>query len=162
MASRSDRLCVIRTVATSLGYSSLKGEQELALEAFTSGKDVFVSLPTGFGKSVCYALLPHVFDLIRGTEKTSIAIVISPLISLMKDQTSIFNKKGVSSVCVSDKEELLKETVHDMMKGKYQLVFMSPESLLLNLQWRRMLCNNTYMTNLIAFVVDEAHCVKKW
>ena len=60
-SSESERLRVILAVATSLGYSRLKREQELALEAFTSGKDVFVSLPTGFGKSVCSALLPNVF-----------------------------------------------------------------------------------------------------
>ena len=95
-SSESERLRV--AVATSLGYSRLKREQELA---FTSGKDVFVSLPTGFGKSVCYALLPNVFDSIRGVEKASVAIVISPLISLMKDQTTTFNKKGVPSVSVT-------------------------------------------------------------
>ena len=51
--------------ARKLGYESLKPEQELAVSSFISGKDVFVSLPTGYGKSLCFALLPLLFDEIR-------------------------------------------------------------------------------------------------
>ena len=103
-ASKVDTISVIRTVAASLGYTGLRQKQESALEAFVSGRDVFVSLPTGSGKSLCYGLLPGVFDTLRKVEKASITIVVSPLISLMKDQTTAFNQIGVSSVCVSDKE----------------------------------------------------------
>ena len=53
--------------------------------------DVFVSLPTGFGKSLCYILLPRVFDLLRGVEKKSIVAVISPLIALMEDQLMFYS-----------------------------------------------------------------------
>ena len=159
---RSDNLSVIRAAAASFGYSSLKSEQERALEAFIRGEDVFVSLPTGYGKSLCYVLLPTIFDMLRRVDKASIAIVISPLISLMKDQTAIFNQKGLSSVCVSDKDDTSKKSRRGILKGKHQLVFMSPESLFCNLEWRRMLSTDIYMNNLIAFIVDEAHCVKKW
>ena len=161
-ASKVDTISVIRTVAASLGYTGLRQKQESALEAFVSGRDVFVSLPTGSGKSLCYGLLPGVFDTLRKVEKASITIVVSPLISLMKDQTTAFNQIGVSSVCVSDKEETCKDTKRQILKGQYQLVFMSPESLFCNLVWRRMLSTSIYSKNLIAFVVDEAHCVKKW
>ena len=128
----------------------------------TGGKDVFVSLPTGYGKSLCYALLPKIFDALRGLDKSSIALVISPLISLMEDQTITFNDKGVATVCVSDKDKVSKEVKCDVFHGKYQVIFMSPESLFLNLEWRRMLSTDRYINNLVAFVVDEAHCVKKW
>ena len=103
----SDYLSVIRDAASSFGYRSLKNEQT---RAFIGGKDVFVSLPTGYGKSLCFALLPRVFDMMRGVDKASIAIIISPLISLMQDQVTNFTQKGISSVCVSDKETTSKES----------------------------------------------------
>ena len=59
-----------------------------AVLSFLKGSDVFVSLPTGSGKSLCFALLPFVFDELYG-RNGSIAIVVSPLISLMKDQVSL-------------------------------------------------------------------------
>ena len=58
------------------------------------GKDVFISLPTGYGKSLCFALLPYIFDTIRGVENKSIVMVVSPLIALMKDQVATFAAKG--------------------------------------------------------------------
>ncbi len=61
-----------------LGYDSLKAEQELAITYFIRGNDVFVSLPTGYSKSLCFALLPSVFDMLKGVEKASIVLVISP------------------------------------------------------------------------------------
>ena len=158
----SDYLSVIKDAASSIGYSSLKNEQTTAIEAFIGGKDVFVSLPTGYGKSLCFALLPRVFDIIRGVDKASIAIIISPLISLMQDQVTNFNRMGISSVSISDKESTSKESRRNILKGRYQLIFMSPESLFFNLDWRRMLSTDVYMKNLIAFIVDEAHCVTKW
>ena len=82
-SASSDTRSVIRTTAASFGYI-LKEEQESALKTFVSGRDVFVSLPTGAGKSLCYGLLPSIFDTLRNVQKASIAIVVSPLISLMK------------------------------------------------------------------------------
>ena len=158
----SDYLSVISDAASSVGYSTLKNEQIRAIEAFVGGKDVFISLPTGYGKSLCFALLPRVFDMIRGVDKASIPIIISPLISLMQDQVTNFNQKGISSVCVSDKQTTSKESRRNILKGGYQLIFMSPEFLFCNLDWRRMLSTDIYMKNLIAFIVDEAHCVTKW
>ncbi len=63
--------------ALRLGYDSLKAEQELAITSFIRGNDVFVSLPTGYSKSLCFALLPSVFDMLKGVEKASIVLVIS-------------------------------------------------------------------------------------
>ncbi len=97
------------------------------------GKDVFVSMPTGSGKSLCYCLLPKVFDALRGStsvEMQAVVIVVSPL----------------DEVC----------------SRRYQLVYLSPEALLTNATWRDMLQCPVYQQNLVALVVDEAHCVKKW
>ena len=56
----------------------------------------------------------------------------------------------------------MSESRLNIFKGKYQLVFISPEALFGSLEWRRMLSTDIYMKNLVAFVVDEAHCVEKW
>ena len=78
------------TAAAALSYHSLRSEQKEAVSTFLRRKDVFVALSTGYGKSLCYACLPFAFDQLRGTEKKSIAIVISPLVAFMKDQVSSF------------------------------------------------------------------------
>ena len=64
MAER-DLASIMRRAASALGYSALKAEQEQAITHFVNGNDVFVFLPTGYGKSLCFALLPRVFDILR-------------------------------------------------------------------------------------------------
>ena len=64
--------------ASSLGYAEVCLLQETAVRAFVTGSDVFLSIPTGCGKSLCYAVLPHVFDMLRGNETPlSLVIVVS-------------------------------------------------------------------------------------
>ena len=72
---------------------------------FFSGKDVFVALPTGYGKSYCYALLPLAFDFLRETEHPSIAICVSPLTALMMQQRAKFSVKGVTSEFVGELQQ---------------------------------------------------------
>ena len=74
-------------VASALGYPLLKDEQKTVLTNFILGCDVFAMLPTGFGKSLCYACLPRVFHSLLGTTN-SIVIVITPLTSIMKEQVN--------------------------------------------------------------------------
>ena len=71
--------------ACSLGYKTLKDEQKSVMIHFISGYDVFAILPTGFGKSLCYACLPGAFDRLLGTTN-SIVVVLTPLTATMKDQ----------------------------------------------------------------------------
>ena len=78
-----DTIC--ETVTTTLGYNHLKEEQRIVINNFLLGNDVFVILPTGFGKTLCYACLPNIFDRLLGVDN-SIIIVISPLTSIMKTQ----------------------------------------------------------------------------
>ena len=154
---------LVAQAARSLGYSDLKEEQKVVLKAFVGGRDVFVSLPTGYGKSLCYALLPWIFDMRRGfVERTSICMIVSPLIALMKDQSTSFTAKGICAAYVSDKESTNKETRRKVVKGECQLVFISPEALFLTTEWRKMLSGDYYRKHLVGFIVDEAHCVKKW
>ena len=145
--------------ASILGYTELRPKQAVVVRAFVSGRDVFVSLPTGSGKSLCYSLLPKVFDDLRHRKCESIAVIISPLVALMKDQVRSMTERHVSSVYVGDADA---ETEAAVCSGHFQLVFISPEALLTDARWRDMLLNPVYQENLVALVVDEAHCVKKW
>ena len=78
--------CVIEA-AMELGYSSMKPEQVEVAAALIEGRDVFAILPTGFGKSLCYACLPVAFDKYQKKERGySIVVVVSPLVAIMKDQ----------------------------------------------------------------------------
>ena len=117
------------------------------------GTDVFVSLPTGSGKSLCYAALPLVFDNIRKVsaeqpEDASIVFCVSPLSALMLDQVMTLSKRGLlaAHVGITQKDVKVK---NDVEQGKYQLVFMSPESLLLNLKWQENLPKLTSLKILL-------------
>ena len=151
----------ISRAANSLGYV-LKTEQEQSLRKFVAGNDVFVSLPTGFGKSLCYILLPCIFDLIREVEGKSIILVVSPLIALMQDQVATISALGITTVCITDKETSSSAVTLSVRKGEYQIIFISPEALFLSTRWRNMLSTVTYRSNLVGFIIDEAHCIKKW
>ena len=142
MATRKAReiSSVIDRAAKTLGYKDAKPDQKKAVSAFVNGSDVFVSLPTGSGKSFCYWCLPDVFDQIRGKSGKSIMLVVSPLIALMMDQVVSLTNRGVRAIHVSS--DLDEKAVEDIHEGKYQILFFSPEQLLKNLTWRDMLLSS--------------------
>ena len=130
MSSHLDGIIV--KAAGSLGYT-LKPEQKQALLKFVGGQDVFVSLPTGFGKSLCYILLPRIFDLLQGVENKCVVIVVSPLIALMKNQVASITKIGLSATYVSDRDtKLASKSEQSAMKGNVSIVFISPEALFIS------------------------------
>ena len=88
-------------VAREFGYSSLSTHQQEAILKFVSGTDVLVVLPTGSGKSICFAVLPWLFDSLRGHMLKSIVLVIAPLNSLMKDQVISFTQRGLKAASVN-------------------------------------------------------------
>ena len=141
---------VIECSARSCRYFPLKKEQRGAVDMFLKGKDVFVCLPTGFGKSACYGILPKAFDLINGTSR-SIVVVVSPLSALMRDQVATFNSKGVSSAFVNSETES-RANYEKVRQGGFHLVFISPECLLLNRMWRDILLTDVYRMHLMALV----------
>ena len=79
-----------------------------------------MSLPTGYGKSLCYVMLLRLFNMLRGTASTSIVLAVSRLIALMKDQVAIFTVKGIRTAYVSDKEDCTGATRRSMRKGEHQ------------------------------------------
>ena len=104
--------------------------QQEAILKFVPGTDVLVVLPTGSGKSICFAILPWLLDSLRGHMLKSIAVVIAPLKSLMKDQVISFTQRGlkaafVNASAISEDPELALRVSH----GEYQLVFIRPEML---------------------------------
>ena len=150
----------IHDAASALDIGTLKPEQEQAIRQFLQGRDVFIALPTGYGKSLCYFALPPVFDRIRKVTNQSIVLVVSPLVALMKDQVAHCTSRGLTAGFISsDSSDSMKK---EILEGKCQVVFISPESLFTGRRWRDMLREEPYVSNLVGFVVNEAHCVKKW
>ena len=142
----------IQSVAATLGIKKLKPEQELAIRKFVEGTDVFVALPTGYGKSFCYYALPLVVDRLRGVNGQSIVLVVSPLIALTKDQVAHCSSRGLKAVFIgSDTSDSMKKAI---LEGKRQIVYICPEPLFTRRRWRKMLREEPYLTNLVGFVVD--------
>lgn len=139
----------------------LKPEQDKCIRSFLDGNDVFTCLPTGYGKSLCFGALPFVYDYLRGHKALSIILCVVPLQSLMMDQYQRFKQLGLSVEYISGIHHH-KDILDKVYSGLVQLVYISPESLLTNLHWRDMLRSQVYQENLMAFVVDEAHTVKRW
>ncbi len=152
----------ISSAAGKMKYAQLRPNQEEVVEEFMKGNDVFVSLPTGSGKSLCYCLLPLAFDYLRcGTEDletSSIVVIVSPLVALMKDQVRSMQDRSVSAIYAGDMDEEAEKAVS---LGQYQLIFISPESLLSSNFWHDVLISPVYQKNLVGLVIDEVHCVQK-
>ncbi|KAL5479301.1 hypothetical protein EMCRGX_G022804 [Ephydatia muelleri] len=142
-----------------LGYASIRLNQLNAIKSFMEGNDIFVILPTGSGKSLCFTVLPFAFDCLYQRD-SSIVIVVSPLIALMKDQVATLNSKGLSAAYLSS-EMNDRAQQERILRGEVQVLYIGPELLMLNTLWRDMLTTPVYKENLVAFVVDEAHCVAK-
>jgi len=134
------------------------------------GKDVFVWLPTGFGKSICFECLPFVFDFKHNrTVSSSVrmtVLVVSPLVSLMINQVESLRKRGVSAVILSGNEgaerSLLAQEKDLSVSGKYSLLFTSPEAIVGVERWREKFIQPPLSDTVDAVAVDEAHCVSKW
>ncbi len=136
------------------GFDSFKGNQEAIIESLLDGHDTFVIMPTGGGKSMCYQLPALISD---GT-----AIIISPLIALMKNQVDAIRnfgaEKGIAHVLNSSlaKNEIA-EVRKDLLSGKTKLLYVAPESLTKdeNVQFFKDI-------NISFFAIDEAHCISEW
>ena len=145
----------------------LKEEQKLAMFSLFSGSDVFVWLPTGFRKSICFQTLPFMFDCIVKEEvkKRSLLIVVAPLVALMVDQAKSLQDSGVRAVIVSSGgrenwiPESLLATEETLMSAS--LAFCSPEPLVQD-KWRDILEKPSLSDRVCAIVVDECHCISKW
>ena len=150
----------IESAAMKAGFDNVKQKQKEAIGEFVSGNDVFVSLPTEYGKSLCYVLLPLVFDLLL-RRKGSIVLCISPLTSLMMEQRDKYSKLGLPCEYVGHLQQDL-ESMNNIQKGEVQLPYTSPESILCNPQWRELLHLQVYRDKMVGLIIDESHCIAMW
>ncbi len=136
------------------GFSSFKGQQEAIIKNLLEGKDTFVLMPTGGGKSLCYQLPALISE---GT-----AIVISPLIALMKNQVDLMRgfspENGIAHFINSSlKKSEINQVKKDVLEGKTKLLYLAPESLNKseNIEFLKDV-------NISFYAVDEAHCISEW
>lgn len=136
------------------GFSSFKGNQEAVIRNVLSGKDTFVLMPTGGGKSLCYQLPALLMD--------GVAIVISPLIALMKNQVDAMrtysNDAGIAHFLNSSlNKSAIAQVRNDVLEGRTKLLYFAPESLTKedNVAFLRKVKVSFY-------AIDEAHCISEW
>ena len=138
---------------------TLKAEQRSAIKAIYEGRDVFVCLPTGYGKSLCYQTLPFIMDHKNSrSSHTSAVIVVSPLIALMEEQVQRLKGQGVKASVLSTSSPVC-ATNYGLSTDS--LFFCAPESLVVT-RWRRVLGTPQFSQRIVAVVVDEVHCAPKW
>ena len=133
-----------------------KEKQNEALKELILGRDTFVILPTESGKSLIFQAFLIVLDHMESRPQHSIVVVIFPLLSLMKDQVNYLQSKVLKAAYISEGQY---EAKKDIEKGKYQIVYGSPETFLATSCWRKMLSGQVYRENLRLIAVDEAHCI---
>ncbi|WP_227872295.1 DNA helicase RecQ [Paenibacillus albus] len=141
----------LRTLKQVYGYDSFRKGQSDIIAGVLEGKDTLAILPTGGGKSICYQL-PAL--LLPGT-----TIVVSPLISLMKDQVDSLNRLGVSAAYLNSSlsAESYREVVRQTAQGVYKLLYVAPERL-----DSTMFDSLSSQMHIPLIAIDEAHCVSQW
>lgn len=150
-----DSLTLQRKLKEFFGFDSFKGDQEQIVKHLVSGGDAFVIMPTGGGKSLCYQLSALVME---GT-----AIVISPLIALMKNQVDairgfVAGNEGIAHFLNSSlSRSQLNEVKEDLLSGRTKLLYVAPESLTKpeNIALLKEI-------KISFYAVDEAHCISEW
>ena len=133
------------------GYDKFKVGQINIILNILSSKDVFCIMPTGAGKSICYQIPALIME--------GVTLVISPLISLMKDQVDSLKENGISANFINSTQsvEEIKKILKDASLGIYKLIYIAPERLK-----SRTFINMIKDLNISQVAVDEAHCVSNW
>jgi len=139
------------TLQSVFGYRTFRDGQREVIEQSCAGQDCLVIMPTGGGKSLCYQL--------PALQLPGLTVVVSPLISLMKDQVDSLIQTGVSAAYLNSsqpREESLK-ILQQMRYGELKLLYVSPERLL-----QASFIDRLHELNVSLFAIDEAHCISQW
>ena len=134
------------------GYDSFRGIQQDIIESILSGRDTLGLMPTGGGKSICFQVPALMLD--------GLCLVVTPLISLMKDQVQQLKNRGIRAEAVYSgmmREDIVR-VLDNAVLGGYKLLYISPERLSSEL----FLAKVERMRSVSMIVVDEAHCISQW
>ncbi len=141
---------VVDALKTHFGYDEFRNNQREIIQDTLDGKDTLVLMPTGGGKSLCYQLPALVMD--------GVAVVVSPLISLMQDQVVNLKANGIPAEALNSGNDVNQDVMirRKCMLGQLKLIYVSPEKLLSELPF---LFNSIKIS---LFAIDEAHCISQW
>ncbi|MGH4051528.1 MAG: DNA helicase RecQ [Clostridium sp.] len=133
------------------GYDDFRKGQENVIESIISGNDTFAVMPTGAGKSVCYQIPALMLE--------GVTLVISPLISLMKDQVDTLNSIGIAATYINSSLSIneVNDRIDKVASGEFKLLYVAPERLESD-----FFCNMLNRLTISLLAVDEAHCVSQW
>lgn len=132
------------------GYDSFRPLQKAIIDHIISGQDALVLMPTGGGKSICYQIPALILE--------GVALVVSPLISLMKDQVDALQANGVAAEAFnSSNEEYVNRIIRTRCQnGEIKILYISPERLMTEVPWLQQ------FVKISMIAIDEAHCVSQW
>src|SRR5947208_3316490 len=151
MACGANAVDLTATLKKRFGYEQFRPLQEEIICDSLAGRDVFVLMPTGGGKSLCFQL--------PALMREGLTIVVSPLISLMKDQVDALQTSGIPATYLNstlDRDEA-KARWRGLHRGEYRMLYVAPERLMLDAFLERAL-----NWDIAQFAIDEAHCISEW
>jgi ATP-dependent DNA helicase RecQ len=137
------------------GYTAFRLKQEAIIKSVLDGKDTFVLMPTGGGKSICYQIPALLSE--------GVTLVVSPLIALMKDQVDALKLNGIDAAYLNSTQDYrLQATILDnVRKNKIRLLYLAPERLL-NSERHASLLDQLKDVKISLIAIDEAHCISQW
>lgn len=133
------------------GYKNFRDNQDIIIDKIISGKDTLCVMPTGAGKSICYQIPAILFE--------GLTLVISPLISLMKDQVDMLKENGISAAYINSSltDEEYFNVLNGIKSNKYKLIYLAPERI-----QQDGFFSFIKNINISMIAIDEAHCISQW